>query len=34
MANYNGKQSFTVPRQIVLKNGVNVEAGTDEGIHR
>lgn len=25
MANYNGKQSFTVPRQIVLKNGVNVE---------
>lgn len=25
MAQYNGKQSFTVPRQIVLKNGVNVE---------
>tara|TARA_R110002020_G_scaffold143027_1_gene315186 strand:- start:177 stop:503 length:327 start_codon:yes stop_codon:yes gene_type:complete len=25
MANYNGGQSFTVPRQIVLKNGVNVE---------
>ena len=25
MAQYNGKQSFTIPRHIVLKNGVNVE---------
>lgn len=25
MAQYNAKQQFTIPRQIVLKNGVNVE---------
>lgn len=26
MAQYNGKQSFTIPRHIRLKDGVNIEA--------